>query len=117
MFVFDSVLVSVAGDGLTIVVLLSFFSVFSPPAGGVTVVSFCSHAASSAAPARMQMYFFIFVKVSKWLRSGCGGRRLCCRRRRLCCRRRRSRFGGRGCGGGRGGPFGFFFSRPAEKRR
>jgi len=38
-----------------IVVLLSFFS-----AGGfVTVVSFCSQAASNAAPARMQMYFFI----------------------------------------------------------
>jgi hypothetical protein len=62
MFVFDSVfsvLVSVAGEGLTIVVLLSFFSVFSPPAGGVTVVSFCSHAASNAALARMQMYFVI----------------------------------------------------------
>jgi hypothetical protein len=26
---------------------------------GVTVSVFCSHAASSAAPARMQMYFFI----------------------------------------------------------
>jgi hypothetical protein len=62
MFVFDSVLVSlvsVAGDGFTIVVLLSFVSVFSPPAGGVTVVSFCSQAASKAALARMQMYFFI----------------------------------------------------------
>ena len=44
-----------AGDGFTIVVLLSFFS-----AGGfVTVVSFCSQAASNAAPAKMQMYFFI----------------------------------------------------------
>ncbi|PYL09493.1 MAG: hypothetical protein DME34_02510, partial [Verrucomicrobia bacterium] len=62
MFVFDSVLVSVAGDGLTMVVLVSFFSVFSPPEGGlVTVVSFCSQAVSSAAPAKMQMYFFIFV--------------------------------------------------------
>jgi len=55
-----SVLVSVfvAGDGLTIVVLLSFFSVFS--AGGlVTVVSFCSHAAKSAAPMKRQIYFFM----------------------------------------------------------
>ena len=53
--VFVSVLVEVAGDSLTTVVFVSFFS-----AGGlVTVVSFCSHATSSAAPARMQMYFFI----------------------------------------------------------
>src|SRR5919197_1227761 len=68
MFVFDSVLVSlvsVAGDGLTIVVLLSFFSVFSPPAGGVTVVFFCSQAASKAALARMHMYFFIIGLVEK----------------------------------------------------
>ena len=73
MFVFDSVFVSVdvAGEGFTIVVLLSFFSVFSPPAGGlVTVVSFCSHAVSSAALARRQMYFFIMVKVIVSLRSG-----------------------------------------------
>jgi hypothetical protein len=28
-------------------------------AAGVTVSVFCSHAASSAAPAKMQMYFFI----------------------------------------------------------
>ena len=43
-----SVLLEVAGDGLTIVVLLSFFS-----AGGlVTVVSFCSQADSNANPAR-----------------------------------------------------------------
>jgi len=53
--VFVSVLVEVAGDSFTTVVFVSFFS-----AGGlVTVVSFCSHATSSAAPARMQMYFFI----------------------------------------------------------
>ena len=46
--VFVSVLLEVAGDGLTIVVLLSFFS-----AGGlVTVVSFCSHADTKANPAR-----------------------------------------------------------------
>jgi hypothetical protein len=50
-----SVLVEGAGDSFTMVVLLSVFS-----AGGlVTVVSFCSHATSSAAPARMQIYFFI----------------------------------------------------------
>src|SRR6266568_6377522 len=52
--VFDSVLLEVAGEGLMIVVLLSFFS-----AGGFTVVSFCSQAASKAAPARIQIYFFI----------------------------------------------------------
>lgn len=46
--VFVSVLLEVAGDGLTIVVLLSFFS-----AGGlVTVVSFRSQADSNANPAR-----------------------------------------------------------------
>jgi hypothetical protein len=38
--------------------LLSFFSVFS--AGGfVTVVSFCSQAAKSAAPIKRQMYLFM----------------------------------------------------------
>jgi len=46
--VFFSVLLEVAGEGLTIVVLLSFFS-----AGGLaTVVSFCSQADSNANPAR-----------------------------------------------------------------
>src|SRR5947208_16184340 len=44
-----------SAGGLTTVVLFSFFS-----AGGfVTVVSFCSHAAISARPASMQIYFFI----------------------------------------------------------
>ncbi len=38
----------------TVVLLL-----LPPPAGGVTVSDFCSHAARSAALARMQMYFFI----------------------------------------------------------
>ena len=53
MSVFVSVLL--AGDGLTIVVLLSFFS-----AGGfATVVSFCSHAANKAAPIKRQIYFFM----------------------------------------------------------
>jgi len=53
--VFVSVLLEVAGDGFTTVVLLSFFS-----AGGfVTVVSFCSQADSNASPAKRQMYFFM----------------------------------------------------------
>lgn len=55
MSVLVSVFVEVAGDGFTIVVLLSFFS-----AGGfVTVVSFCSQAAKSAAPIKRQMYLFM----------------------------------------------------------
>jgi hypothetical protein len=46
-----------AGDGFTTVVL---FSVLPPgDAAGVAVSVFCSHAAKSAALARMQMYFFI----------------------------------------------------------
>ena len=54
--VLDSVFVEVAGEGFTTVVLLSVF--FS--AGGLTVSVFCSQAASKdAAPAKMQMYFFI----------------------------------------------------------
>lgn len=54
--VFVSVLLVVAGEGFTTVVLVSFFS----PAGGFTVSVFCSQAASNdAAPAKMQMYFFI----------------------------------------------------------
>ena len=53
---FVSVLFVVAGEGFTIVVFVSFFS----PAGGFTVSVFCSQAASNdAAPARMQIYFFI----------------------------------------------------------
>ena len=50
-----SVLVSGAGDSFTTVVFVFFFS----PGGLVTVVSFCSQAASKAAPASRQMYFFI----------------------------------------------------------
>jgi hypothetical protein len=46
-----------AGEGFTTVVL---FSVLLPgDAAGVAVSVFCSHAARSAALARMQMYFFI----------------------------------------------------------
>jgi hypothetical protein len=55
MSVFVSVLLEGAGDSFTIVVLVSFFS-----AGGfVTVVSFCSQAASNAVPIKRQMYFFM----------------------------------------------------------
>ena len=57
MSVLLSVFVEVAGDGFTIVVLLSFFS----PGGFVTVVSFCSQAAKSAAPMKRQMYLFMYV--------------------------------------------------------
>jgi hypothetical protein len=46
----------VAGEGLTTVVL---FSVSPGEAAGATVSVFCSHATRSAAPARMQIYFFI----------------------------------------------------------
>ena len=49
-----SFVVAGAGDSFITVVLVSFFY-----AGGVTVVSFCSQAANSAAPASRQMYFFI----------------------------------------------------------
>jgi hypothetical protein len=56
--VFDSVLLEAAGEGLTTVVFLSFFS----PAG-VTVVSFCSQATSRAALARIQIYFFIDLRM------------------------------------------------------
>ena len=60
MSVLLSVFVEVAGDGFTIVVLLSFFSVLSD-GGLVTVVSFCSQAAKSAAPIKRQMYLFMSV--------------------------------------------------------
>ena len=43
--------------GLTTVVLFSVF--FSAGAAGVTVSVFCSHAPRSAAPAKMQINFFI----------------------------------------------------------
>ena len=56
MSVLLSVFVDVAGDGFTIVVLLSFFS---PPGGVATVVSFCSHAVNKAAPIKRQIYFFM----------------------------------------------------------
>lgn len=48
-----------AGEGFTIVVLLSAFAAGDAPAAGATVSVFCSHAARSAALARIPMYFFI----------------------------------------------------------
>jgi hypothetical protein len=65
MVVFVSVFSVVAGEGFTTVVLVSFFS----PPGGFTVSVFCSQAANNdAAPARMQMYFFIRL----WMKTQCG---------------------------------------------
>jgi len=53
-----SVVVSVVdAGGFTTVVLFSVVS--AGEAAGVTVSVFCSHATRSAAPARMQIYFFI----------------------------------------------------------
>ncbi len=49
--------VEVAGEGFTIVVLFSVVS--AGDAAGAAVSVFCSHAARSAALARMQIYFFI----------------------------------------------------------
>ena len=61
--VLDSVLVDVAGEGFTTVVLLSVFL-----SGGLTVSVFCSQAASKdAAPAKMQMYFFISCDGPYWV--------------------------------------------------
>jgi hypothetical protein len=62
--VFTVVLVSVfsvvAGEaeGFTTVVLFSVLL----SAGGLVVSVFCSQAANNAAPARMQMYFFIVME-------------------------------------------------------
>ncbi len=47
-----------AGEGFTTVVLFSVLLPAGEPAGA-TVSLFCSHDARSAAPAMMQMYFFI----------------------------------------------------------
>jgi hypothetical protein len=49
--------------GFTIVVLFSVF--LSAGAAGATVSVFCSQAAKRAAPARMQMYFFIVCVVAQ----------------------------------------------------
>lgn len=45
--------------GFTTVVLFSVFEAGEAPGAGATVSVFCSHAARSAALARIQMYFFI----------------------------------------------------------
>lgn len=64
-----------AGEGFTIVVLVSFLSVL-PPAGVVTSV-LCSQAANSAALARMQMYFFIvWMGCPVWVKADSDGRRV-----------------------------------------
>jgi hypothetical protein len=66
--VLDSIFFVLAGGFTTVVLLSVFFSagftmvvVFSVffSAGGLTVSVFCSHAPKSAAPARMQINFFI----------------------------------------------------------
>lgn len=52
------------GDSAGLVVVVVVVSVEVVPLGlaaGATVSFFCSHAASSAAPVKMQMYFFIIV--------------------------------------------------------
>src|SRR6202165_5724762 len=58
VFVVFSFVFSVVAGGFTTVVL---FSVFLSAGGVVTVSVFCSHAARSAAPAKMQNSFFIVV--------------------------------------------------------
>lgn len=52
-----------AGDSLTTVVL---FSVLVSPGGLTVVLSFFSHAASKATPARRQIYFFIVSLTLGW---------------------------------------------------
>jgi hypothetical protein len=52
---------SVLAGGLTTVVLCSTFLSAPGEAAGVTTVSFCSQAPTSAAPAKMQISFFIGV--------------------------------------------------------
>jgi hypothetical protein len=51
----------VAGLDVVVVVVVSVEVVPLGLAAGVTVSVFCSQAASNAAPARMQIYFFIVV--------------------------------------------------------
>lgn len=61
----DELLPPAGLDLSTTVVLLLLLSPL-PPAG-VTVSDFCSHAARSAALARMQMYFFIGFRLPSWV--------------------------------------------------
>ena len=55
--------VVVVSAGLEVTVVVFVVSVLGL-AAGVTVSVFCSHAASSAAPAKTQMNFFIVVELS-----------------------------------------------------
>jgi hypothetical protein len=55
------VVVDSVPPGLVVVVVVSDEVVPLGLAVGVTVSVFCSQAASNAAPAKMQMYFFISV--------------------------------------------------------
>lgn len=59
VFVLECVAPPPAGEGFTIVVLCSVLVPGDEPAAGATVSVFCSQAASSAALANKQMYFFI----------------------------------------------------------
>jgi hypothetical protein len=52
----------VAAGDVVVVVVVSVAVVALGLAAGVTFSVFCSQAASNAAPARMQMYFFIIYK-------------------------------------------------------
>jgi hypothetical protein len=52
-----------AGDGFTTVVLFSVLFSGAGEAAGAAVSVFCSQAARSAALARMQMYFFIMLRI------------------------------------------------------
>ena len=51
----------VVSAGLVVVVVVSAVAVAVGLAAGSVVSVFCSHAARSAALARMQMYFFIVI--------------------------------------------------------
>ena len=62
MAVGELVVVSVAG--LEVVVVVSEVVPLGL-AAGATFSVFCSHAASSAAPAKMQMYFFIIFELRR----------------------------------------------------
>jgi len=53
--------VVVVSAGLAVVVVVSAVAVAVGLAAGSVVSVFCSHAARSAALARMQMYFFIVI--------------------------------------------------------
>jgi hypothetical protein len=72
--VFVSVFSVVAGeaDGFTTVVLFSVLL----SAGGLVVSDFCSQAANNAAPASMQMYFFIVYGGLMWVNQIFGASKL-----------------------------------------